>query len=114
MRFGAPPLFVFVLCLSFYAPLAGWRVAASLPFGDQVFYLMSADSLAHGSLDATIDASRFEALIGSAPQAIDAATHVAAAPAGPRLVQGYALPLLLAPGWIAGSVYVEEPEDRVR
>ena len=103
MRFGAPPLFVFALCLCFYAPLAGWRVAASLPFGDQVFYLMSADSVAHGSLDATIDPARFQSLIGSAPQPIDAATHVAAAPAGPRLVQGYALPLLLAPGWILGE-----------
>src|SRR5438093_9879586 len=27
IRYGAPPLLVFALCLAFYAPLAGWRVA---------------------------------------------------------------------------------------
>jgi hypothetical protein len=103
MRFGAPPLFVFALCLAFYAPLAGWRVAASLPLGDQVFYLLSAERLAHGSLDASIDAHRFFELLGIQPQPVDAATHVADAPAGPRLVQGYALPALLAPGWLIGG-----------
>ncbi len=103
VRFGAPPLFVFALCLAFYAPLAGWRVAASLPLGDQVFYLLSAERLAHGSLDASIDPRRFFELLGIPPQPIDAATHVADAPAGPRLVQGYALPALLAPGWLLGG-----------
>jgi hypothetical protein len=103
LRHGAPPLFFFALCLSFYAPLAGWRVASSLPLGDQVFYLLSAERLAHGSLDATIDPARFFQLLGIEPQSIDTATHVAAAPAGPRLVQGYALPALLAPGWLAGG-----------
>src|SRR5439155_5834989 len=48
VRFSAPPLFIFALCLAFYAPLAGWRVAASLPLGDQVFYLLSAEKLTHG------------------------------------------------------------------
>ncbi len=103
LRYGAPPLFFFALCLAVYAPLAGWRVASSLPLGDQVFYLLSAEKLAHGSLDATIDPTRFFQLLGIAPQAIDTATHVTIAPAGPRLVQGYALPALLAPGWLAGG-----------
>jgi len=103
VRFGAPPLFVFALCLAFYAPLAGWRVAASLPFGDQVFYLLSSEKLAHGSLDATIDPDRFFELLAVRPQPVDAATHVADAPAGPRLLQGYALPALLAPGWVIGG-----------
>ncbi len=103
VRFGTSPLFVFALCLAFYAPLAGWRVAASLPLGDQVFYLLSAERLAHGSLDATIDPKRFFELLGIQPQPIDAVTHVADTPAGPRLVQGYALPALLAPGWVIGG-----------
>src|SRR5438093_5728077 len=102
-RFGAPPLFVFALCFAFYAPLAGWRVAASLPLGDQVFYLLSAEKLAHGSLDATIDPRRFYELIGVDPQPVDAATHVAATPTGLRLVQGYALPAIVAPGWLLGG-----------
>src|SRR5437867_4445017 len=85
IRFGAPPLFVFALCLAFYAPLAGWRVAASLPLGDQVFYLLSAEKLTHGSLDATIDPRRFYELLGIDPQPVDSATHVASAPVGPRL-----------------------------
>ncbi|HET7699767.1 MAG TPA: hypothetical protein VFM06_02740, partial [Candidatus Limnocylindria bacterium] len=103
IRYGAPPLFVFALCFLFYAPLAGWRVSASLPYGDQVFYLLSAERLVQGSFDASIDPRRFYELIGAEPQAMDATTHVADAPAGPRLVQGYALPLLLAPGWLAGG-----------
>ena len=103
IRHGAPPAFVFALCFCLYAPLVGWRVAASLPYGDQVFYLLSAERLAQGSFDAAIDPRRFYELIGAEPQAIDATTHVADAPAGPRLVQGYALPLLLVPGWLAGG-----------
>ena len=103
IRHGAPPLFVLALCFSLYAPLAGWRVAASLPLGDQVFYLLSAEKLAHGSLDASIDPTRFFELLGIPPQPIDTATHVADTPAGPRLVQGYALPALLAPGWLLGG-----------
>lgn len=103
VRFGAPPLFSFALAFACYAPLAAWRVAASLPLGDQVFYLLSADGISRGSLDATIDAVRFTALLGIAPQLVDSATHVALMPAGARLVQGYALPLLLAPGWIVAG-----------
>jgi hypothetical protein len=103
VRHGAPPVFVFALAFAAYAPLAGWRVAASLPLGDQVFYLLSAERLARGSLDATIDPRRFFELVGLVPQALDAATHVVNAPAGARTVQGYVMPALLAPGWILGG-----------
>ena len=103
IRYGAPTLLVFALCLAFYAPLAGWRVAASLPLGDQVFYVLSAEKITRGSLDATIDPRRFYELIGVDPQPVDSATHVAATPAGPRLVQGYALPAILVPGWLLGG-----------
>jgi hypothetical protein len=102
-RHGGPPAYVFAVALAFYAPLVGWRVAASLPFGDQVFYLLSAERLAHGSLDAAIDPARFFQLLGMVPTGVDTATHVADTPAGPRLVQGYALPALLAPGWLLGG-----------
>ena len=67
---------MFALAFCFYAPLVGWRVAASLPLGDQVFYLLSADGLAHGNLDATINPGRFFELLGIEPQATDSVTHV--------------------------------------
>src|SRR4051812_28694551 len=102
-RHGAPYAYVFALSFFFYAPLAGWRVAASLPFGDQVFYLLSADRLTHLDLDATIDPSRFFQLLGVEPNGIDALTHLVDAPAGARLIQGYALPAVLAPGWLVGG-----------
>ena len=54
IRFGAPPLFVFALCLCAYSGIATWRVAASLPLGDQVFYLLAAERLKQGDLDATM------------------------------------------------------------
>jgi hypothetical protein len=103
VRHGTPPAYVFALAFAFYAPLVGWRVAASLPYGDQVFYLLSAERLTQGSLDATIDPKRFFELLGVAPTGIDTATHVADAPAGPRLIQGYALPAILTPGWLLGA-----------
>ncbi len=103
VRFGAPPLFVFALCLAAYGGLATWRVAASLPLGDQIFYLLAAERLEHGDLDARIDAERFTAILGVPPQPTDTATHVATVPAGPRLIQGYTLPALLAPGWAVGG-----------
>jgi hypothetical protein len=105
VRFGAPPLFVFLLCLSAYSGIATWRVASSSPFGDQVFYLMAAERLTQGSLDATIDAARFTELLGIPPQPSDVPMHVANAPVGPRQIQGYALTALIAPGWlIAGQL----------
>lgn len=103
VRFGAPPAFVFALAFLFYAPLAGWRVAASLPLGDQVFYLLAAERLAQGTLDASIDPQRFLDLLGIAPAEIDRLTHVADTAVGARLVQGYALPTLLVPGWVSGG-----------
>ena len=102
-RHDVPPAYAFAVAFSFYAPLVAWRVAASLPLGDQVFYLLSAEKLAHGSLDATIDPTRFFQFLGIPPASTDALTHVADSPAGPRLVQGYALPALLAPGWVVGG-----------
>ena len=103
IRFGAPPLFVFALCLSAYAGIATWRVASSLPLGDQVFHLIAADRLTHGDLDATIDPERFIALVGIPPQPSDVPMHVANTPAGPRQIQGYALSTLIAPGWIVAG-----------
>jgi hypothetical protein len=103
IRFGAPPLFVFLLCLGAYSGLATWRVAASLPLGDQVFYLLAAERLVHGELDATIDPARFIALVGIPPQPSDVPTHVVNAPAGPRQIQGYALSALIAPGWLVAG-----------
>jgi hypothetical protein len=63
IRFGAPPLFVFALCFCAYSGIATWRVASSSPFGDQVFYLLAAERLTQGDLDATIDPERFMALV---------------------------------------------------
>ena len=100
IRFGAPPLFVFALCFCAYSGIATWRVAASLPFGDQVFYLLAAERLTQGDLDATIDPERFLALVGIPPQPSDVPMHVANAPTGPRQIQGYVLSALIAPGWV--------------
>jgi hypothetical protein len=100
IRFGAPPLFVFALCFCAYSGIATWRVATSLPFGDQVFYLLAAERLTQGDLDATIDPGRFMALVGIPPQPSDVPTHVANAPTGPRQIQGYVLSALIAPGWL--------------
>lgn len=100
---GAPASLAFWCALAVYAPLAAWLTVASLPFGDQVHYLLAADRLAHGSLDATLDTTLFHSLLGSDPSSADVATHVANAPLGPRTVQGYVLPLLLLPGWVAAG-----------
>jgi len=103
IRFGAPPLFVFALCLSAYSGIATWRVAASLPLGDQVFYLLAADRLTHGDLDATIDPGRFQELVGIPPQSSDVPMHVANTPVGPRQIQGYVLSALIVPGWVVAG-----------
>ena len=98
-------LAAFVVALGLYAPLAAWSTVAAAPFGDQVHYLLAADRLSKGSLDATIDPVLFRSLIGAEAGPADAATHVIAAPAGPRSVQGPAFPALLVPGWLlAGSL----------
>src|SRR5437762_5619294 len=46
---------VFVFAFSAYGLAAAWHQSASLPLGDQVHYLLVADRLSHGTLDATID-----------------------------------------------------------
>src|SRR5205807_10103060 len=94
---------LFVLTVGTYASLAAWHQAASLPLGDQVHYVLAADRLAHGSLDATIDLALFRKLTTIDPTDADVATHVVSVPAGTRTVQGYAIPLLLIPGWTAAG-----------
>ena len=100
---GAPA--AFALALAVYAPLAAWVTVSAAPYGDQIHYLLAADRLAHGSLDATIDAPLFRVLIGAEPGPLDTETHVVPAPAGPRSVQGPLLPALLLSGWaLAGRL----------
>ena len=93
-----PWSFLFACALAVYVCIAAWHQAASLPLGDQVHYLLATDRLAHGSLDASIDPGLFRRLTTIDPSDADVATHIVNAPAGPRTVQGYALPLLLLPG----------------
>src|SRR5437879_5208281 len=103
-----PWSFLFACALAVYVCLAAWHQAASLPLGDQVHYLLATDRLAHGSLDASIDAGLFRRLTTIDPSEADVATHVVNAPVGPRTVQGYALPLLLLPGWIVAGRFGAE------
>ena len=98
-------LAAFAVAFALYAPLSAWSTVAAAPYGDQVHYLLAADRLAQGSLDATIDPALFRSLIGAEAGPADTATHVIAAPAGPRSVQGPVFPALLVPGWLlAGSL----------
>jgi hypothetical protein len=99
---------VFATAFTAYAALAAWHQAAALPLGDQVHYLLVADHLAHGSVDATINADLFRRLSTLTASDIDTATHVFNTPVGPRAIQGYALPLLLLPGWLAGGRFGAE------
>ena len=94
---------VFATAFTAYAALAAWHQAAALPLGDQVHYLLVADRLAHGSVDATLDADLFRRLSTLTASDFDSATHVFNTPLGPRAIQGYALPLLLLPGWLAAG-----------
>src|SRR5438552_3739115 len=100
--------FLFACALAVYVCLAEWHQAASLPLGDQVHYLLATDRLAHGSLDVSIDPGLFRKLTTIDPSDADVPTHVVNAPAGPRTVQGYALPLLLLPGWIVAGRFGAE------
>jgi uncharacterized membrane protein len=88
----SPPL-VFATAFTAYAALAAWHQAAALPLGDQVHYLLVADRLAHGSVDATLDADLFRRLSTLTASDFDTATHVFNTPLGPRAIQGYAIPL---------------------
>ena len=105
---GAPGPLLFASALAVYVCLAAWHQAASLPLGDQVHYLLATDRLAHGTLDATIDPGLFRMLTTIDPGDPDIATHVVNTPAGARTVQGYALPLLLLPGWVAAGRFGAE------
>ena len=99
----SPLWLVFATAFTAYAALAAWHQAAALPLGDQVHYLLVADRLAHGSVDATIDADLFRRLTTLTASAFDSVTHLFNTPLGPRAIQGYAIPLLLLPGWLAGG-----------
>ena len=101
---GDRPLWlVFATAFTAFAALAAWHQAAALPLGDQVHYLLVADRLAHGSVDATIDADLFRRLSTLTASAFDSVTHLFSTPLGPRAIQGYAIPLLLLSGWLAGG-----------
>jgi hypothetical protein len=99
---------VFATAFTAYAALAAWHQASALPLGDQVHYLLVADRLAHGSVDATIDADLFRRLSTLTPSDFDSVTHLFNTPLGPRAIQGYALPLLLLPGWLAAGRFGAE------
>lgn len=103
-----PPGLVFATALTAYAALAAWHQAAALPLGDQVHYLLVADRLAHGSVDATINGELFRRLSTLTASDFDSATHVFNTPLGPRAIQGYAIPLLLLPGWLAAGRFGAE------
>ena len=97
----------FLVALLFYAPLALWSGAATSAQGDQPHYLLAADAVAHGSVDLGpeyADPTTFQRLAGTPLAHADIETHAAHSPRGERLVQGYGLAALLAPGWaLAGK-----------
>jgi len=97
----------FTVALLFYAPLALWSGAATSAQGDQPHYLLAAAAVARGSVDLGpeyADPATFERLSGTPLAHADIETHAAHTPRGERLVQGYGLAALLAPGWaVAGK-----------
>ena len=97
----------FTVALLFYAPLALWSGAATSAQGDQPHYLLAADAIAHGSVDLApeyADAAAFTRLSATPLAHTDIETHLAHTPRGERLVQGYGLAAVLAPGWaLAGK-----------
>jgi hypothetical protein len=106
---GDRPLrLVFATAFTAYAALAAWHQAAALPLGDQVHYLLVADRLAHGSVEATIDADLFRRLSTLTASDFDSVTHLFNTPLGPRAIQGYAVPLLLLPGWLGAGRFGAE------
>ena len=106
LRFGPPVLalvrtersfwLVFAAAFGVYAGLAAWSAIATAAYGDQVHYLIAADRITNGSVDASLDSTIFFPLVGALPNAADRATHIVETALGPRTVQGYALPLRLA------------------
>jgi len=110
---GDRPLWiVFATAFTAYAALAAWHQASSLPLGDQVHYLLIADRLAHGTVDGTIDADLFRRLSTLTPSDFDSVTHLFKTPLGPRAIQGYAIPLLLLPGWLVAGSSRSSPRSR--
>ena len=105
VRVERPFILVFLAAFGVYAGLAAWSTIATAAYGDQVHYLLTADRIAKGSADVTIDSAIFYPLVGALPNAEDRATHIVDTASGPRPVQGYVFPLLLAPGWaLAGRL----------
>jgi len=100
-------LLAFFVALLFYAPLAMWAGAATSAQGDQPHYLLAADAVSRGSVDLGpeyADPRTFSRLSGTPLGHSDIETHAAHTPRGERLVQGYGLAALLAPGWaLAGK-----------
>lgn len=104
---------IVALSLLAFAPAALWSGAATAAQGDQPHYLLAADALVHGSFDLMpeyADPARFSALSLTPLTTADLDTHVVASSRGGRLVQGYALSALIAPGWAvagrAGALFV--------
>ena len=98
-------LAVFTLSLAFYAPVALWSGVATAAQGDQPHYLLAANALAHGSVDLEPEygSGQFTALSGTLLGRADIETHQVLPERGGRLVQGYALSAVIAPGWaVAG------------
>ena len=94
---------VFLAAFGVYSGVAAWSAIAEAAYGDQVHYLMAADRIAKGSVDVTVDSTIFFPLVGALPNTEDRVTHIVDTAMGPRAVQGYAFPLLLAPGWAWGG-----------
>jgi hypothetical protein len=108
IRVERPFVLAFLAAFGVYAGLASWSTIATAAYGDQVHYLMAADRIAKGSVDVTLDSAIFYPLVGALPNEEDRATHIVETAAGPRTVQGYAMPVLLAPGWaLAGRLGAE-------
>src|SRR5438034_350220 len=57
---------------------------------------------------AALAADLFRRLSTRTASAFDGATHVFNTPLGPRAIQGYAIPLLLLPGWVAAGRFGAE------
>ena len=93
-----------------YAAIGLWGMIEMPAQGDQPHYLLAAAALSSGDLDARHaygDVALYSELTGQRLTEAGVAEHVVAAPAGPRLLQGYGLPLLLLPAWaIAGRLGV--------
>jgi len=95
-----------LLAFAFYAPLGAWTLVSTYAQGDQPHFLLAAESLRRGELDLTPlyrDGTLFEQLSGARPTPDDLETHAFTLPAGTRLPQGYAFPLVLLPGWVAAG-----------